>query len=213
LQAALRDSGFYRGPVDGVAGARTKAAYVRLHTGCLKASPVLEDQDMLTGDGQAPVGMAGRSQSANREQIKNIQAQLRQAGFDPGPVDGVFGSKTHAAVRQFQKGCVIAREFSSLLHDGSPAPSGELVGTSSAAAAIAAPNSLSDSDDKQPAAVRSREEVRILQLRLRDAGFDPGPFDGVMGPKTRAALAQYEASQRGKKIKTSLTNTSVTGQY
>jgi peptidoglycan hydrolase-like protein with peptidoglycan-binding domain len=41
---------------------------------------------------------------------------------------------------------------------------------------------------------------------LRDAGFDPGPFDGVLGAKTRAALAQYEASQRNSKIKTSLTS-------
>ena len=74
-------------------------------------------------------------------------------------------------------------------------------------------NSPSDYVDKHSAAVQPREEVRILQLRLRDAGFDPGPFDGVMGRKTRSALAQYEASQRGKKIKTSLIGAGITGQY
>jgi peptidoglycan hydrolase-like protein with peptidoglycan-binding domain len=60
--------------------------------------------------------------------------------------------------------------------------------------------------------VRASEEVIILQLRLRDAGFDPGAFDGVMGPKTKSALQQYEASQAGKKIKTSLT-TGISSQY
>jgi peptidoglycan hydrolase-like protein with peptidoglycan-binding domain len=61
--------------------------------------------------------------------------------------------------------------------------------------------------------VRAREQVRILQLRLRDAGFDPGPFDGVMGSKTKSALAQYEASQRDKKINTSVKTTGVIAQY
>jgi peptidoglycan hydrolase-like protein with peptidoglycan-binding domain len=48
---------------------------------------------------------------------------------------------------------------------------------------------------------------------LRDAGFDPGPFDGVMGPKTKRALERYEESQRAGKIKASLTSTSIRGQY
>ena len=68
--------------------------------------------------------------------------------------------------------------------------------------------------DASPAqAAQPREDIRILQLRLRDAGFDPGPFDGIMGAKTQAALAQYEASQRNTKIKTSLPTTKISGQY
>ncbi|HWH78593.1 MAG TPA: peptidoglycan-binding domain-containing protein, partial [Candidatus Binatus sp.] len=53
--------------------------------------------------------------------------------------------------------------------------------------------------------VPSREDVRIIQLRLRDAGYDPGPFDGVMGPKTKLALQQLQASQKSGRSKTSLT--------
>jgi hypothetical protein len=37
--------------------------------------------------------------------------------------------------------------------------------------------------------------VRDAQIALRDAGFDPGPSDGVMGSKTRAALREFQASQ------------------
>jgi peptidoglycan hydrolase-like protein with peptidoglycan-binding domain len=64
-----------------------------------------------------------------------------------------------------------------------------------------------------PVGAQTNEEIRILQLRLRDAGFDPGPFDGIMGQKTRSALQQYEASQRGKKTKVSLTTEDAASHY
>lgn len=71
-------------------------------------------------------------------------------------------------------------------------------------------------DDQQASvvqAVQASERVRILQLRLRDAGFDPREVDGLMGPKTKSALAQYEASRGGEKTKARLTDSSVRGQY
>jgi peptidoglycan hydrolase-like protein with peptidoglycan-binding domain len=77
-------------------------------------------------------------------------------------------------------------------------------------------NSPQIDGDQQGAVVRAasaREEVRILQLRLRDAGFDPGPFDGMMGPKTKAALEKYEASQRNQKTKASLVTRTISDQY
>lgn len=36
--------------------------------------------------------------------------------------------------------------------------------------------------------------VRTLQQQLKDAGFDPGPIDGIFGPKTEAALRAYQES-------------------
>lgn len=38
----------------------------------------------------------------------------------------------------------------------------------------------------------TRAQIRMVQLRLKAAGFDPGPSDGVMGPKTKAALKRYQ---------------------
>ena len=35
--------------------------------------------------------------------VRQLQAQLRRAGFDPGPLDGSFGPRTEAAVRRFQQ--------------------------------------------------------------------------------------------------------------
>ena len=35
-------------------------------------------------------------------EVKTLQEQLKAAGFDPGPLDGIFGPKTLAAVKAFQ---------------------------------------------------------------------------------------------------------------
>jgi hypothetical protein len=40
-----------------------------------------------------------------------------------------------------------------------------------------------------------RKQVRRAQTLLRDAGFDPGPIDGVLGPATKAALQRYQTVQ------------------
>ena len=34
------------------------------------------------------------------------------------------------------------------------------------------------------------------QRAPRDLGYDPGPTDGVFGPRTRTALAKYQTSER-----------------
>ena len=39
----------------------------------------------------------------SRPNIKQIQAALRNAGFDPGRVDGKMGKATHDAIKAFQK--------------------------------------------------------------------------------------------------------------
>ena len=44
-------------------------------------------------------------------------------------------------------------------------------------------------------AAPDRNLIRDAQMALREAGFDPGRIDGVMGRKTQAALREYQASQ------------------
>ncbi len=36
--------------------------------------------------------------------------------------------------------------------------------------------------------------IKDVQSRLRRAGFDPGPIDGRLGPRTKAALRQFQAA-------------------
>ena len=42
----------------------------------------------------------------------------------------------------------------------------------------------------------SPSDVRALQTRLKDSGFDPGPLDGIAGNRTLAALNAYRQSVR-----------------
>ncbi|HWP58516.1 MAG TPA: peptidoglycan-binding domain-containing protein [Candidatus Acidoferrales bacterium] len=42
------------------------------------------------------------------------------------------------------------------------------------------------------ASARGSEETKKLQEALKAKGQDPGPIDGVMGPKTRAALKAFQ---------------------
>ena len=46
---------------------------------------------------------APRPDPATARQIAHAQSKLAALGYDPGPADGRFGSRTEAAVRKFQK--------------------------------------------------------------------------------------------------------------
>src|SRR5574337_698050 len=53
-------------------------------------------------------GMNGRSGSRlqmtqNPDTVKQVQQALNSKGFDPGPVNGEWGSKTQSALMQFQQ--------------------------------------------------------------------------------------------------------------
>ena len=47
-----------------------------------------------------------------------------------------------------------------------------------------------------------QQHVRVTQEALRREGFDPGPIDGVMGPRTVAAIEAFQKAE----------NLSVTGR-
>lgn len=205
------------GPVDGIAGVRTQAAMTRLHHACAKLAPLIErfyEPEEKPTHSFSP---------ASKEETRYLQSQLRGAGFDPGPVDGILGRRTKSTVNELHDACLMAKAFSSRVEmDGSAARASNrnepaaVPSMDSSSAYLPKPAVAVDAAPVKSTRIiaepRSREDVRILQLRLRDAGFDPGPFDGIMGPKTRAALAQYEASRRVGKIKTNLRE-SIDGEH
>ena len=62
--------------------------------------------------------------------VKTLQARLQTLGFDPGPIDGIFGSGTDSAVRAFQRarglgvdGIVGPQTWAALYASPAPAPS------------------------------------------------------------------------------------------
>lgn len=195
MQLLLRDLGFNPGPVDGIAGAKTKSAVDRFQAGCSIAGDVIEQWA-----GSASRAAAGDVRAPNLQETRMIQAQLKNAGFNPGPIDGIFGSKTRSLLAQLKNGCPLVAEFVQGLDQAVRSPDAEQGPQSSAGRFLVSRVSPSSAAAKQSGSPlpRSQEEVRILQLQLKDAGFDPGPFDGIMGPRTRTALEQYQASRKGK---------------
>ena len=44
---------------------------------------------------------------AQSDQVLHVQKRLEELGFDPGPIDGLMGSRTRRAIRNFQKQAVL----------------------------------------------------------------------------------------------------------
>lgn len=103
----------------------------------------------------------------SKQEIKSMQAQLRAVGFYPGPVDGVLGAKTMSALQRLQSVCASLKDLLENPPSGTSARSQGVEGTA--------------------------DEIRLIQVRLRDAGFDVGAVDGVMGSKTRSALIRAQS--------------------
>src|SRR5438874_2049610 len=102
-------------------------------------------------------------------------------GKDPtqcSAVDGIIGPKTIAALHRFQSGCVMVKE----LLDETETDISEKKTDSHALKLTALASATSRKDD-----------VRAIQARMRTAGFNPGPSDGILGPRTKSILVGVQS--------------------
>lgn len=85
-QEQLKALGYEPGPIDGRLGMRTKQSLKRyqLAMGLLVTGDIDEDTRIALGF------------------TFQVQEQLKNAGFDPGPIDGRLGLQTKRALRHFQ---------------------------------------------------------------------------------------------------------------
>jgi peptidoglycan hydrolase-like protein with peptidoglycan-binding domain len=113
------------------------------------------------------------TKALSKEEISQLQARLKTAGFDPGPIDGILGSKTRSLIRRVQEGCTIINELETA-HGELFAPATE----TQSAAFIGSANTLSKAD------------IQLLQRRLKGAEFYFGPIDGMLGARTSSALSR-----------------------
>ncbi len=107
--------------------------------------------------------------------VSELQAGLNQLGYRAGAVDGQYGPLTEQAVRTFQA------DF----------------GLSATGTADSSTQAVLDQTLTSPTALErgsSGGEVSSLQRSLTELGFAPGSIDGQFGPKTQAAVSQFQAA-------------------
>jgi peptidoglycan hydrolase-like protein with peptidoglycan-binding domain len=106
-------------------------------------------------------------------EVRDLQEALKALGHDPGPIDGVFGSRTEDAVRAFQQAKGIAV-------DG-------IVGRVTWI-------NIDEADQSEPVlrVGSTGLPVRRLQSRMSAVGFEMGGVDGVFGARTDTAVRDLQ---------------------
>ena len=109
--------------------------------------------------------------------VRDLQEALKTLGYNPGPIDGVFGATTEAAVKAFQQ----ARGITA---DG-------IVGKVTWI-------NIDEADQSEPVLNIGSTglPVRRAQKRMSLVGFDVGGVDGRYGTQTEAAVKMLQ-QQRG----------------
>jgi peptidoglycan hydrolase-like protein with peptidoglycan-binding domain/Flp pilus assembly protein TadD len=122
---------------------------------------------------------SGYERRGGSQMVRSLQRRLAAAGFDPGPVDGLYGPRTAAATERFQ------------------------AATGLAADGIAGPRTMAALRSPTPTlypgagyGVNGSRTVRTLQRRLARAGYGPGGVDGLYGARTERAVKLFQAAHR-----------------
>jgi peptidoglycan hydrolase-like protein with peptidoglycan-binding domain/DNA invertase Pin-like site-specific DNA recombinase len=120
---------------------------------------------------------AGYGKPTGATQVRVVQRTLSRQGWEPGPVDGLYGPRTKAAVTRFQ---VAAR----VGVDGIVGPQTRRALTHAQKESLRRGAGFA-----QP---EGSPRVRALQVRLHKRGLRPGPVDGLFGPRTQAAVQRLQ---------------------
>ena len=171
----------FRVPFGGAVLAGLVAALVLL---CLPGTSIAGGTSDTSSASKATASLlqygAGYGKADGVPPVRVVQRSLRKLGFEPGPVDGLYGPRTEAAVVRFQSVAKVGI-------DGVVGPQTRHALTRAKheplrrGAGFAVP-------DGSP-------RVRALQVGLARHGLRPGPVDGLFGPRTQAAVERLQRSR------------------
>lgn len=103
LQVELKNAGYAPGTADGHFGSKTRAALEKFQRDEeLEVTGEMNKATWAAMD-RSSMGIRGGAAARTAEQIKRMQQALIGLGYLNDKADGVYGSKTREAVRQYQK--------------------------------------------------------------------------------------------------------------
>ena len=188
LQQALVNGGWADLVCDGVYGPKTEAAvrYYQQMNG-LQATGRAGSVTLTNLLGSADVdlnvpGSNSPSQGSSGPTVYNIQVRLNALGYNVGPLDGKFGRRTDAAVRDFQR-------LNGLTVDGRVGPQTSAALFSDSAVAyhtVVTYTKLRRGD--------SGAQVTRLQQALAAAGLYSGAITGYFNYATYVAVIDFQTA-------------------
>jgi peptidoglycan hydrolase-like protein with peptidoglycan-binding domain len=128
--------------------------------------------------------------------VTDIQRELARRGFYEGAPDGVYGSKTDAAIRDFEQvsGLKVAAEPAEIILKAISQSSSKAAPaqTAAAPARTAAPAR----NDSTAEMIGPSKRVLAVQRALADFGYGQIKPTGVLNPETQAAIEKFERDRK-----------------
>jgi len=161
-------------------------------------APIFAARPLLQQDATLPSRLSSTSShigsdlaaQARVQLIANIQRELSRKSFYDGPADGIWGSKTDTAVRDFPQasGSKVNPEANENL----------LRAISNYVAKPVAPGTTSSPPATDPIAKLIAPSKRIVSIQraLADFGYGQIKATGVYDPETRNAIEKFERDHR-----------------
>jgi lipid-binding SYLF domain-containing protein len=151
-----------------------------------------KDNQSTTKAKKTKKGTTDKKSSMSDEKVRQTQVALKNQGFDPGPVDGVMGPMTMAAIRNYQMqnhlqetGMLNPETENALMARAGTNGQGGQSGFGDR-------SSLSQSQNDTHGNVTDIEDVRQVQQSLADLGYTPGDINGMMSSDTQNAVSQFQ---------------------
>jgi peptidoglycan hydrolase-like protein with peptidoglycan-binding domain len=143
-----------------------------------------------TGSGKSPQFINSQRQTIElMNQIASAQRILRDQGLYYGDIDGTMNSLFHKALRDYQ---ALNQLYPTGRLDRQTMLKLGIITKKEAPTVTVTVVPGSRTNQVTLSYIWSKAEICQLQEALRQNGFDPGNIDGVVGPKTKNAIADFQ---------------------
>ena len=215
LQEVLKSKGYFTYHTStGYFGSITKDALIRFQRDHnLPATGIADAATIRALQAQAPKAAASSSASGQLNvnqvlrkgsrgaQVKLLQNKLKAAGYHSGAVDGIYGSQTEQSVRRFQQAQGLAVDG---IAGKQTLTALNRVNGSNASAAPSNPSASKGSNANANGQLNVNQvlrkgsrgaQVKLLQNKLKAAGYHSGAVDGIYGSQTEQSVRRFQQAQ------------------